>query len=269
MTKKDSNVIKFVRNSTRMKTPLIETSTNESGEVIVSGRELHEFLEVGTRYDKWFSRMVEYGFTENIDFVAIAQKRPTAQGNETTFTDHALKIDMAKEISMIQRNDKGKQARQYFLEIEKLWNSPEMVMKRALEYADAKIKSLTTENEVLEHQVKDLKPKAEYTDIILKNKGLVTVTSIAKDYGMSAEKFNMLLHDLGIQYKQSKQWFLYSKYHDKGYTHSETIPITRSDGTPDIRTNTKWTQSGRFFLYEKLKEKDVLPMIEREFEEAE
>lgn len=75
------------------------------GEIVVSGRELHEFLEVGTRYDKWITRMIEYGFYENQDYVAVAQKRPTAQGNETTYIDHALKLDMAKEISMIQRNE--------------------------------------------------------------------------------------------------------------------------------------------------------------------
>ena len=98
---------------------LINITQNENNESVVSGRELHEFLEVGTAYKDWFPRMLKYGFVENIDFVAIAQKRATAQGNQTEYTDHALKIDMAKEISMIQRNEKGKQARQYFIEVEK------------------------------------------------------------------------------------------------------------------------------------------------------
>lgn len=98
---------------------LINITQNENNESVVSGRELHEFLEVGTAYKDWFPRMLKYGFVENIDFVAIAQKRATAQGNQTEYTDHALKLDMAKEISMIQRTAKGKEARQYFIQVEK------------------------------------------------------------------------------------------------------------------------------------------------------
>lgn len=87
---------------------LINLHEQDDGSIAVSGRELHEFLEIGTRYDTWFGRMVDYGFVENEDYGAIAQKRATAQDNITTFTDHVMTIDMAKEISMIQRNEKGK-----------------------------------------------------------------------------------------------------------------------------------------------------------------
>ena len=167
---------------------LITTTQNENGDIVVSGRELHEFLEVGTRYDIWFNRMKEYGFIENMDFVAIVQKRTTAQGNETTYTDHAMKIDMAKELSMIQRTEKGKQARQYFLEIERKWNSPEMIMKRAMDYLNAQVEKLQTTNLLLEQQVKEYEPKATYYDMVLQNKSLLSVSKIAKDYGMSAIK---------------------------------------------------------------------------------
>ena len=109
----------------------------------------------------------------------------------------------------------------------------------------------------------ELKPKADYTDKILKNKGLVTITQIAKDYGMSGREMNDLLHELGVQYKQSKQWLLYADYHSKGYTQSETFEITRTDGSPDVVMNTKWTQKGRLFLYNLLKENEVLPVIEQ------
>lgn len=109
----------------------------------------------------------------------------------------------------------------------------------------------------------ELKPKADYTDLILKNKGLVTITQIAKDYGMSGQAMNNLLHGLKIQYKQSDQWLLYREYQAKGYTHSETVEIVRKDGRPDIKMNTKWTQKGRLFLYELLKENEVLPLIEQ------
>lgn len=109
----------------------------------------------------------------------------------------------------------------------------------------------------------ELKPKADYMDRILKNKGLVTITQISKDYGMSGQAMNKLLHDLGVQYKQSGQWLLYREHHGKGYTHSETVEIIRSDGREDVKMNTKWTQKGRLFLYELLKENGVLPLIEK------
>jgi|SRR5690625_304116 len=125
-------------------------------------------------------------------------------------------------------------------------------------------RKLIESNNKKDQIIGELKPKADYTDIILKNKSLMTITQIAKDYGMSGQAMNNLLHDLGIQYKQSDQWLLYSKYHDKGYTHSETIDFVRRDGTKDVKLNTKWTQKGRLFIYETLKENaDLLPIIER------
>lgn len=242
---------------------LIRVEINENHEPIMSARELHEFLEIGTKYKDWFPRMVEYGFEENQDYIAMAQKRATAQGNMTEYTDHLIKLDMAKEIAMIQRSEKGKIARRYFIQIEKEWNSPEKVMARALRIADESIKSLQLQNTQQKQIIGELKPKADYTDRILNNKGLVTITQIAKDYGMSGQAFNGLLHDLGVQYKQSNQWLLYQRYHDKGYTHSHTIDIVRSDGSPDVKMQTKWTMKGRLFLYELLKNNDVLPVIEQ------
>lgn len=129
--------------------------------------------------------------------------------------------------------------------------------------AEEEKEKLQLENKQKDQLIGELKPKADYMDSILKNKGLVTITQISKDYGMSGTKMNDLLHELGVQYKQSGQWLLYTKYHDKGYTHSETIPITHSDGRPDVRMNTKWTQKGRLFLYDLLKENGVLPVIEQ------
>lgn len=117
--------------------------------------------------------------------------------------------------------------------------------------------------EPLHDEIKVLKPKAHYTDIILQNKGLIKVTSIAKDYGMSAQEFNKLLCDFKIQYRLGNQWFLYKKYQNKGYTHSETVNYKHKDGRDDVSIITKWTQKGRLFLYEFLKEKDILPIIEK------
>ena len=97
---------------------LITITQNENNDQVVSGRELHEFLGVKTRYNDWFEDMVKYGFTENVDFIGFTEKRVKPQGGRPS-VDHALKLDMAKEISMIQRNEKGKQARQYFIQVEK------------------------------------------------------------------------------------------------------------------------------------------------------
>lgn len=97
---------------------LIPIIVNENNEQLVSGRELYEFLEIATPYTQWFERMVEYGFTENVDFIVLSQKSEKPQGGRPTI-DHVMTIDMAKEISMIQRTEKGKQARQYFIQVEK------------------------------------------------------------------------------------------------------------------------------------------------------
>lgn len=153
--------------------PIVNLHEREDGSVAVMGRELHEFLEIGTRYDTWFGRMVEYGFEENQDYGAVAQKRATAQGNITNYTDHILTIDMAKEISMIQRNEKGKQARKYFVEIEKAWNSPEMVMKRALQIADRKIIDL-------QRQITLDKPKVLFADAVSASHTSILVGELSK-----------------------------------------------------------------------------------------
>lgn len=245
----------------------IKIEVNENQEPIVNGRELYEFLEVKSKYIDWFNRMCEYGFDENIDFAMfneLSQKKEGSRMVERMIINHALKLDMAKEIAMIQRNEKGKQARKYFLEVEKAWNSPEMIMKRALEIANKRVENLQLENTQQKQIIGELKPKADYTDIILKNKGLVTITQIAKDYGLSGQALNDKLHELKIQYKIGEQWLLYSKYHAKGYTHSETIPITRKNGMKDVNMITKWTQKGRLFIYELLKKNNILPLIESE-----
>ena len=240
---------------------LIKIETNENNEPIVDGRDLHEALEIKTEYKKWFSRMIEYGFTENLDYARVTQKCHTP-GGEQEVTNHYLKLDMAKEIAMLQRNEKGKEVRQYFIEVEKEFNSPEKVMARALKIADTTINTLKLENAKQNQIIKELKPKADYTDRILKNKSLVTTTAIAKDYGMSATTFNKILHELKIQYKLGNQWFLYTNYQDKGYTSSETVEFTRSNGMTDIAMTTKWTQKGRLFLYDELKKAGILPQIE-------
>ncbi len=121
----------------------------------VMGRDLHEALEIKTPYTQWFDRMKEYGFTENSDYVLVSQKCETNNPKNpyTVVTDHQLTIDMAKELCIIQRSEIGRQFRQYFIEVEKQWNTPEAVMTRALKLADRTIATLKTENTGLKKEI--------------------------------------------------------------------------------------------------------------------
>lgn len=236
----------------------------------VSARELHKSLEISKRFSAWFETNSQ-GFIENEDFTSVLSGTVVNNGAHREIQDYSLSVDMAKHICLMSRTEKGKECRQYLIDLEKAWNTPEQVFARALKMADqtiAKLKGsveiLTAEVSVKNQIIGELKPKADYYDEILKNPGLVTITQIAKDYGMSGKKMNDILHDLGIQYKQSGQWLLYDKYSKNGYTHSETVDIVRSDGRRDVKMNTKWKQKGRIFLYNMLKEKGIVPMIEQE-----
>ena len=124
-------------------------------------------------------------------------------------------------------------------------------------------KQLQAENEKQNQLIGELKPKADYTDRILQSKGTVKVNVIANDYGLTANAMNKKLNELGVQYKQGRDWLLYSKYRGKGYTHSKTIHFQHKDGTPDTNVNMEWTQKGRLFLYELLKRNGLIPMIEQ------
>jgi prophage antirepressor-like protein len=123
------------------------------------------------------------------------------------------------------------------------------------------LKEERTQRLLAEQRVNELQPKADYYDSILRNKSLMTISVIAKNYGMSAKGMNSLLHDLGVQYKHSDTWLLYSKHQDKGYTHTEMIPVQGSD---NLKPSTKWTQKGHIFIYQLLKSNGVLPLIEQE-----
>ena len=168
---------------------------------------------------------------------------------------------------MIQRSEAGRKFRQYFIKVEEAWNSPEAVMARALQFANSQLSLVKKQNlELLEtvavqnQQIAELQPKASYYDLILQNKNTVPITQIAKDYGMSGRKFNELLHELGVQYKFRKTWLLYQHYAECGYTQSRTYAIDESRSV----MHTYWTQKGRLFLYDLLKNEGILPVIEQE-----
>lgn len=117
---------------------------------------------------------------------------------------------------------------------------------------------------IAEQKVNELTPKATYYDKVLADKSLVTITQIAKDYGMSGRAMNKKLHELKVIYKQGQTWLLYAKYQKTGWTHSETVMLPKKDGTEKAVLNTKWTQQGRLGLYELLKSNDIIPLIEQD-----
>lgn len=122
---------------------------------------------------------------------------------------------------------------------------------------------LESTNQMLEQRVAEYEPKVTYVDEILKSKNTVTISQVAEDYGMTGTEMNKVLHDIGIQYKIGGQWLLYSKFKGLGYTRSNTVDITHKDGSQSVRMHTKWTQKGRLFLYESLKENEIVPTIEK------
>lgn len=223
----------------------------------VSGRDLHMFLEIKTPYTQWFDRMCDYGFTENLDYVGLSQKCEKPLGGRPQ-QDHNLTIGMAKQLCMLARNDKGREAREYFLQVEKDWNSPEKVMARALQVANKTIENYKLSISMKDQQLAELQPKANYYDVILQNKELLSITQIAKDYGKSGTWLNKFLADKKVQFKQSSVWFLYAKYADKGYTSSKTF----IDDVEKAHMHTYWTQKGRLFIYDLLKQNGIFPLIE-------
>ena len=229
----------------------------DNDRITLSARELHEFLGIGTQYTKWFDRMNEYGFYENVDYQAISQKRLTAQGNETTYIDHEITLDMAKEIAMIQRSDKGKEVRQYFLELERRWNSPEAVMNRALEYSRKQVKALMEEKQGLIEENKELKPKALFADAVSASNESILIGQLAKlirqnGYEIGQNRLfewmreNEYLIKKGERYNQPTQ-----KSMDLGLFEVKERTITNPDGSTRITLTTKVTGKGQVYFINK------------------
>lgn len=224
--------------------------TEREGQRVVSARELYKFLNPSERFSAWMDRQLQYGFTEGVDYQGC--KEFNALANQE-LTDYALTIDTAKEISMLQKSPRGKQARQYFIECEKrLIARPELtrmeLIKLAME-AEQERERLAEVAAAQEHQLKLQAPKVEEYDKVLAADGTFTTNQIAKELGMSAVSLNRILNERGVQYKQGEQWLLYHKYQNLGYTKTKTARFTDANGNERVSMLTVWTSAGRLFIH--------------------
>lgn len=215
---------------------LIKINYDNPEKPVVSGRELHEALGIKTAYKDWFPRMCEYGFTENSDFLTVAQKRATAQGNFTTYNDHMLTIPMAKELCMIQRTDIGRKFRQYFISIEEAWNSPEMVMQRALSIANERVKALQLSVSQLTVDNQIMQPKAEYFDELVDRRLLTNFRDTAKELHIGQKEFIQFLLDHKYVYRDRKSKLKpYMPYVEDGLFELKEFTNTKT-GFTDTQT---------------------------------
>lgn len=212
---------------------LISTQNNEQGEIIVSGRELHEFLEVAERFSKWWERMTGYGFENGLDYTPYQMVHPQ---NKQELIDYSMKLDMAKELAMIQRTDKGKEARQYFLQVEKAWNSPEMIIKRAMQIQDKKILEL-------ENKIQEDKRYTDFGKVVEMSEAAVNIGAFVKivydKHGINIGRNKMFdwlrakgyLIKSGREKNNPKQQFI-----EQGLFELRPTIITRSEG--DVQSHT-------------------------------
>lgn len=239
---------------------LIKIDINENQEPIVNGRELHEALEVKTSYKDWFPRMCEYGFIANTDYVEITEK-VEAQKRARTYEqiNHAIKLDMAKEIAMLQRNEKGKMMRQYFIQVEKDFNSPEKVMARALKIAESNLNILKLENKQKQELIEEQKPKVLFAEAVTVSKNSISVGKLATLLNQNGMKIgrtrlfewlrkNNYLCQQGIEYNKPTQKAMNMKLLE----YSETT-ITHNGGETTTRFTPYVTGKGQVYFVNKFK----------------
>ena len=242
---------------------IINITLNENHEPVVSARDLHKSLKVKTRFSQW----VEQNFKileEGYDFTSVVGTTVVNNGAVREIQDYALSLDASKNLAMVSKTDEGAKVRKYFIQVEKDFNSPEKIMARALLMADKKITNLTMQNNQLQLDLKEVQKQARYLDLIIESKGALRVSQIAQDYGMTANKLNKLLYEFGVQHKVNGQWILYKRHMGKGYIDSYTFDYQDKSGNTRANVTTTWTQKGRLFLYELLKDNGYLPLIEQD-----
>lgn len=229
---------------------LIKVTLNDEHDPVVSGRQLHEALGVKTPYSMWFDRMVEYGFTENQDFLLNNFVKQTGRGGHNR-VDHIIKLDMAKEIAMIQRTDRGKKVRQYFIQVEKDFNSPEKIMARALLLADEKIQKLET-------QIEADKPKVLFADAVSASHTSILVGELAKlisqnGYKIGANRLFAWMRENGYLIKRKgSDWNMPTQRSmEMGLFEIKETNIQHPDGHVTITKTSKVTGKGQQYFINK------------------
>lgn len=212
---------------------LIKINYN-SDQPTVSARELHDFLEVGAAYKDWFPRMCEYGFEEGKDFRSFLSKSTGGRPAQ----DAEITIDMAKELCMLQRNERGKQARQYFLQLERDWNSPEKVMARALQIAEKKINTLSAELSKATVLKTIMQPKSDYFDELVERNTLTNFRETANQLGVGQKVLvNFLLEKKYICRDKKGKIMPYADKNDGLFTIKECFnEKTQWSGTQTLIT---------------------------------
>lgn len=215
----------------------------QDGQRVASGRDLHTFLEVGTRYDTWFGRMVEYGFIEGQDFCSILGESTGGRRG----TDHAVTFDMAKELGMIQRTERGKQVRQYFIEMERqarvVPTGPELMARAVIEAQQM----LSAKDE----QIAELEPKADAYDSFIDADGTYSIGNVAKMIGLSQNKlFDRLRNEEVLIAKGAMRNTPYQRY--MHHFAVKAYEFERTDGTRGTSYTTRVQPSGVEFIRKKL-----------------
>lgn len=230
---------------------IIRINLNDNQEPVVSGRQLHEALGVNSNYTTWFDRMTEYGFTENEDYVLLSNfGNQTGRGGHNK-VDHIIKLDMAKEIAMIQRSERGKQVRQYFIQVEKDFNSPEKIMARALLLADKKVHKL-------EAQIEADKPKVLFANAVSASHSSILVGDLAKlisqnGFKIGANRLFAWLRDNGYLIKRrGNSWNMPTQRSmDMKLFEIKETTVTHADGHISISKTVKVTGKGQQYFINK------------------
>ena len=221
---------------------LIKVHYDNADRPTVSGRDLYDALEVKTAYKDWFPRMCEYGFSEGKDYCSFLSDRSDGKEGKPR-TDHQITIPMAKELCMLQRTEKGKQMRQYFIAVEEQWNSPDAIMARALQLSNAKLKQLqvTVSELTVENQI--MKPKAEYFDDLVDRNLLTGIRETAKEFQIKQKDFVTFLMDKKYLYRDKKGKLMpYAKPLQDGLFE---LKETKNDATAWSGSQTMITPKGR------------------------
>lgn len=236
---------------------LINVTLNDNHEPVVSGRQLHEALEVKTKYSDWFNRMIDYGFAENQDFLLLKNEQQTGRGGHNR-VDHIIKLDMAKEIAMIQRTERGKQVRQYFIQVEKDFNSPEKIMARALLMADKKVHQL-------EAKIEADRPKVLFAEAVSASHSSILVGELAKllkqnGVDMGANRlFNWLRAHGYLIKRNGRDWNMPTqKSVEMGLIRVKETSITHADGHITVSKTPLVTGKGQQYFINKFLNQEYL-----------